>query len=160
MPDFCDPDGSSCATPIIATRLSDVLRIEAAPRRGDAASRPLLSPQDIRVMLLAEQEFRRQRAARGYMKQCDQAFACIVKGYGAQPSIVIRPDRDPELIEMRQKMMAFVAVTTGATHRQVGLVFKRDHSSVGTACARFAAAVRATISSVQPTSEPDAETDA
>ncbi|MCP1873558.1 chromosomal replication initiation ATPase DnaA [Bradyrhizobium japonicum] len=120
----------------------------------------MLSLQDIRVILIAKQEFRRQRAARGYMKQCDQAFACIVKGYGAQPSIVTRSDRDPELIEMRQKMMAFVAVTTGATHRQVGLVFKRDHSSVGSACARFAAAVRATISSVQPTSEPDAETDA
>lgn len=159
MPDFCDRDGSSCAAPITATRLGDVLRIEAAPRHG-GASRPLLPSQDIRVMLFAEREFRRQRAARGYMKQCDQAFACIVKGYGAQPSVVTRPDRDPELIELRQKMMAFVAVATGATHRQVGLVFKRDHSSVGTACARFAAAVRATISSVQPTSEPDAETDA
>ncbi|MCA1524336.1 hypothetical protein [Bradyrhizobium yuanmingense] len=159
MPDFCNSDGSSCAAPIIATRIGDVLRIEAAPRRG-GASRPLLSPQDIRVVLFAEQEFRRQRAARGYMKQCDQAFACIVKGYGAQPSIVTRPDRDPELIEMRQKMMAFVAVVTGATHRQVGLVFKRDHSSVGSACARFAAAIRNLIGSAKPTSEPDAETDA
>lgn len=159
MPDCCDPDGTSCAAPIIATRIGDVLRIEAAPRRG-GASRPLLSPQDIRVMLIAEQEFRRQRAARGYMKQCDQAFACIVKGYGAQPSVVTRPDRDPELIEMRQKMMAFVAVTTGATHRQIGLVFKRDHSSVGSACARFAAAIRTLIGSAQPTSEPDAEADA
>ncbi|MCD9817625.1 hypothetical protein [Bradyrhizobium japonicum] len=111
-------------------------------------------------MRIAEREFRFQRAARGYMKQCDQAFACIVKGYGIQSSIVTRSDRDPALIEMRQKMMAFVAVTTGATHRQVGLVFKRDHSSVGSACARFAAAIRALIGSVKPTSEPDAEADA
>ncbi|UQE01126.1 hypothetical protein [Bradyrhizobium japonicum] len=57
-------------------------------------------------------------------------------------------------------MMAFVAVRTGATHRQVGLVFKRDHSSVGSACAKYAAAIRATISVIHPTSEPDAETGA
>ncbi|VIO80073.1 hypothetical protein [Bradyrhizobium ivorense] len=159
MPDIRDPDGTSFARPLIVTRLGEVLAIEAAPRRG-FPSRHLLSAHDVRVMVLAEREFLRQRAARGYMKQCDQAFASIVKGYGIQPSIVTRPDRDPELIEVRQKMMAFVAVATGATHRQVGLVFKRDHSSVGSACTRYASAIRATISVIPPTSEPDAETGA
>ncbi|WP_375791216.1 hypothetical protein ACE102_07645 [Bradyrhizobium sp. vgs-9] len=154
-----DPDGTSFAPPLIVTRLGEVLAIEAAPRRG-SPPRQLLSSQDVRVMLLAEREFLRQRAARSYMKQCDQAFAAIVTGYAIPPSIVLRSDRDPELIEVRQKMMAFVAVATGATHRQVGLVFKRDHSSVGSACHRYAAAVRATISVLHPTSEPDAETGA
>jgi hypothetical protein len=160
MPDICDPDGTSFAPPLIVTRIGEVLAIEAAPRRGSPHPRQLLTGQDVRVMLLAEREFLRQRAARSYMKQCDQAFAAIVTGYGVPASIILRSDRDPELIEMRQKMMAFVAVATGATHRQVGLVFKRDHSSVGSACTRYAAAVRATISAIQPTSKPDAETGA
>ncbi|WP_038384991.1 hypothetical protein [Bradyrhizobium elkanii] len=159
MPEIRDPDGTSFAPSVVTQRVAEVLCIEAEPRRG-SPPRQLLSAQDVRVMLRAEQEFLRQRAARGYMKQCDQAFTCIVKGYGIQPSIVTRPDRDPELIEVRQKMMAFVAVATGATHRQVGLVFKRDHSSVGSACTRYASAIRATISVIPPTSEPDAETGA
>ncbi|WLA75072.1 helix-turn-helix domain-containing protein [Bradyrhizobium diazoefficiens] len=106
---------------------------------------PELTAVEVNQFILAARNFYQTRAARPYLNQCIVAMSVAAKFYRVKRDDLLAADRDPDMTEVRQKIMAFVRVVTMASARQIGRAFNRDHSSITVACDKYADAIRRSL---------------
>jgi hypothetical protein len=141
---------TSWSIPELATRLDWIAaaRLPSLLGRPQTERPPELTAVEVNLLILAARNFERSRAARPYLNACVVAMEAAAKAYDISHTLLFRADREPSLVEVRYKMMAFVSVVTHANTRQIGRVFHRDHSSVTAASAKYAHAIRTAITAL------------
>lgn len=90
-------------------------------------------------------EFHHICAARPFLNHCIVARDVGARAFSISVDQLLARTREGDQTETRQKIMAFVCVVTGASFRQVGGSFERNHSAVSYACDKYADTVRAAI---------------
>jgi chromosomal replication initiation ATPase DnaA len=98
---------------------------------------------DANLYRAAAREFKVICEQRSYLNQCTIARTIGARVFGVTNAQVL--SRDPAFGDVRQKLMAFVKVMTGATDSQIGRAFGRDHTSVAYACRKYADAIHASL---------------
>lgn len=127
----------------------------AAARMPSLAGRPQSERPDgfdaveINLLILAERDFRRFRLARPWSNQILAAMGICGKYYGVKRLDLLADFTGPEMVETRQKVMAFARVVTGKNFHELGEKFQRSHTAVIKACAKYESAIRTALTPVE-----------
>jgi chromosomal replication initiation ATPase DnaA len=122
-------------------RTGDTLFLCAMAHGAAAARRAIERPRYADMAA----DFHRICAARPYLNHCIVARDVGARAFDVSVNRLIARTREGDMTEMRQRIMAFVHVVTGAKFSQIGKSFDRDHSAVSYACDKYADAIRAEI---------------
>lgn len=103
---------------------------------------------EVNLLIKADEDFRRYRSARRWSNQIRDAAIYCGKAYGVTLDQLRHNDNRADMVEIRQKAMAFVRVVTGKNFHEIGDKFNRPHSSVIHACDKYEAAIRLILTPV------------
>jgi hypothetical protein len=109
---------------------------------GELLQTPTIDANRYRAMYRA---YRRTVARPFPINRCVCARELGARLFGVDLVRLLGNDRDPELIEIRYKIMAFTKVVTGHADRHVAAHFQRGHSAVAAAMQKYGAQIKAIV---------------
>jgi len=110
---------------------------------GQLLQTPAIDANRYRAMY---RSYRRTVARPFPINRCVCARELGARFFGVDTARLFGNDRDPELIEVRYKIMAFTKIVTGHADRHVASHFQRGHSAVAAAMLKYGAQIKAIIS--------------
>jgi hypothetical protein len=117
----------------------------AAMKHGGTSRMSARAVVDVPRYIEMAREFHRICAARPFLNHCIVARDVGARAFQISNDQLLARSREGDQTETRQKIMAFACVVTGASFRQVGATFERDHSAVSYACDKYADYIRTAI---------------
>jgi hypothetical protein len=109
---------------------------------GELLQTPAIDANRYRAMYRA---YLRTVGMRSWVNRCVCARDLGARLFGVDLVLLLGNDRNPELIEIRYKIMAFTKLVTGHADRHVAAHFQRGHSMVATAMQKYGAQIKAII---------------
>lgn len=109
---------------------------------GRLLQAPAIDANRYRAMYRA---YRRTVARPFPINRCVCAREVGARMFGVDLVRLLGNERDPELIEIRYKIMAFTKIVTGHADRHVANHFQRGHSAVAAAMLKYGAQIKAVL---------------